>query len=58
LLWTLETENQPRALHSLMPVVVIGRLSTPAGPKQVGIVNGISDNLYEFDVATGKMIWH
>ncbi len=58
LVWTLETENQPRALHSLMPVVVIGQLNTPTGPKQVGIVNGVSDNLYAFDAATGKMIWH
>ena len=49
LLWTMETENQPRALHSLMPVLVIG---------QLGIINGISDNLYAFNVDTGKMIWH
>ena len=55
--WKLETGNQPRALHSLMPVLVIGQLSTPAGMKQVGIVSGISDNLYAFDVETGKVLW-
>ena len=44
--WKLETGNQPRALHALMPVLVIGQLNTPGGVKQVGIVNGISDNLY------------
>lgn len=55
--WKLETGNQPRALHSLMPVLVIGQLSTAAGVRQVGIVNGISDNLYAFDVETGKIIW-
>ena len=27
------------------------------GPRQVGIVNGISDNLYGFDVETGKILW-
>ena len=57
LLWTMETNNQPRALHSLMPVLVIGQLATANGPKQVGIVNGISDNLYAFDVETGKILW-
>ena len=57
LLWTLETGNQPRALHSLMPVLVIGQLATANGPRQVGIVNGISDNLYGFDVETGKILW-
>ena len=55
--WKLETGNQPRALHALMPVLVIGQLSTPGGVKQVGIVNGISDNLYAFDVETGKILW-
>ena len=55
--WKLETGNQPRALHGLMPVLVIGQLPTSAGVKQVGIVNGISDNLYAFDVETGKILW-
>src|SRR5262245_28502265 len=55
--WKLETGNQPRALHGLMPVLVIGQLQTSAGVKQVGIVNGISDNLYAFDVETGKILW-
>ena len=55
--WKLETGNQPRALHALMPVLVIGQLTTPGGVKQVGIVNGISDNLYAFDVESGKILW-
>ena len=57
LLWKLETGNQVRALHSLMPVLVVGQLSTPEGAKQVGFVSGISDNLYAFDVETGKILW-
>ena len=57
LLWTIETGNQPRALHSLMPVLVIGQLATAAGPKQVGIVNGISTICTRFDVETGKILW-
>jgi outer membrane protein assembly factor BamB len=55
--WKLETGNQPRALHALMPVLVIGQLNTAGGAKQVGIVNGISDNLYAFDVESGKILW-
>src|SRR5215831_15292355 len=55
--WKLETENSPRALHSLMPAIVIGQLATSAGPKEVGIVAGISDNLYAFDAKTGIMLW-
>ena len=41
--WKLETGNQPRALHGLMPVLIIGQLNTPGGVKQVGIVNGRND---------------
>jgi hypothetical protein len=57
LLWKLSTGNQPRGLHGLTPVLVIGRLNTPAGPKQVGIVSGISDNLYGFDADSGTILW-
>jgi outer membrane protein assembly factor BamB len=57
LLWKLETKNQVRALHSLMPVLVLSQLNTPAGTKQVGFLAGISDNLYAFDIDTGKIIW-
>lgn len=55
--WKIRTENQPRALHALMPVLIIGRLQTANGIRQVGIVNGISDNLYAFDVETGRTLW-
>jgi outer membrane protein assembly factor BamB len=57
LLWTIQTDNTPRALHALMPVLIVGQLQTASGPRQIGIVNGISDNLYGFDVDAGKIIW-
>jgi outer membrane protein assembly factor BamB len=57
LLWKLETRNQVRALHSLIPVLVVGRMTTQSGTKQVGYLAGISDNLYAFDTDTGKIIW-
>jgi outer membrane protein assembly factor BamB len=57
LLWRIQTGNQARALHSLMPVLVIGQLATANGPKQIGIVAGISDNLYAFDVDAGTIVW-
>src|SRR5438128_3753746 len=57
ILWKIQTGNQVRALHSLMPVLIIGRLSTSNGAREVGIVNGISDNLYAFDVESGTILW-
>lgn len=55
--WKLETENGPRALHSLMPVLIIGQLPTSNGLKEVGVFAGISDNLYGFDAHAGAMLW-
>ena len=57
LLWKIETHNQVRALHSLMPVLVARTAEYAGGVKQVGFVAGISDNLYAFDTDTGKIIW-
>jgi outer membrane protein assembly factor BamB len=57
LLWKLETRNQVRALHSLMPVLVVSQLATQSGVNQVGYVAGISDNLYAFDTDSGKTLW-
>lgn len=57
LLWTAKVENQTRAMHSLLPPLVIGSVNTPAGAKQVVIQAGVSDNLVAIDVATGELIW-
>src|SRR4029453_5119900 len=57
LLWKLQTDNEPRALHALMPVLVVAQLKTANGTKQIGFVSGISDNLYAFEVETSKVLW-
>ena len=57
LLWKIKLDNQPRQMHSLLPPLVIGRLNTTSGPKQVVIQAGVSDNLYAIDVATGELLW-
>ncbi|HYP12342.1 MAG TPA: PQQ-binding-like beta-propeller repeat protein [Bryobacteraceae bacterium] len=57
LLWTLKTDNQPQEMHSLFPALVVEGVSTSAGPKEIAIVAGSSDNIYAVDVQTGKLIW-
>jgi outer membrane protein assembly factor BamB len=57
MLWKIQTGNQPRGLHSLMPVLVVGRLKTAQGVREVGVVSGISDNLYAFDAQSGRILW-
>ena len=55
--WKRETGNEPRALHSLMPALIAGRVETSNGPKQLAIVAGISDNVTAIDVDTGRIAW-
>ena len=57
LLWKLKLDNEPRQMHSLFPPLIIDRLNTPSGPKQVLIETGVSDNVYGIDVETGQVIW-
>ena len=55
--WKRETGNEPRALHSLMPALIAGRVQTSDGAKQLAIVAGISDNVTAIDVDTGRVVW-
>jgi outer membrane protein assembly factor BamB len=57
LLWKLKLDNEPRQMHSLFPPLIIERLNTPAGPRQVAIEAGVSDNIYAIDVESGQLIW-
>ena len=53
LLWKLKLDNEPRQMHSLFPPLIIDRLNTPSGVKQVAIEAGVSDNIYAIDVEKG-----
>ena len=44
-------------MHSLLPVLIAGRVNTPAGPKEIVIETGVSDNLFAIDVETGQTLW-
>ena len=57
LLWKLKLDNQPRQMHSLFPPLIIGRVDTPQGPKQILIEAGVSDNIYAIDVEKGELLW-
>ena len=57
LLWTIRLDNKPRQMHSLFPPLIVDRVDTRNGPKQIAVVAGVSDNLYAIDVETGKLLW-
>ena len=55
--WKYKTDNEPREMHAMFPPLIVGRVATAAGPKQLAIVAGVSDNVYAIDVATGTLLW-
>ncbi|HYO84796.1 MAG TPA: PQQ-binding-like beta-propeller repeat protein [Bryobacteraceae bacterium] len=57
LLWKVKLDNQPRQMHNLLEPLVIGRVETNNGPKQIVVQAGVSDNVYAIDAETGSVIW-
>ena len=54
LLWKIKLDNQTRQMHSLFPPLIVGSATTSAGPKQIAVVAGVSDNLFGIDVEKGR----
>ncbi len=57
LVWKLQLDNQPRQMHNLFPPLIVSDVKTPSGLRQIGIVAGVSDNIYGIDLDSGKQLW-
>lgn len=57
LLWTVQTDNKPRQLHNLFAPLLVSDVATPAGPRDIAVLAGVSDNLYGIDIEKGTEIW-
>src|SRR4029079_3428527 len=58
LLWKLKLESTPRAMHNLLAPLIAEQAHTPRGVREVGVVAGVSDDLFGIDIATGTQLWH
>ena len=58
LLWKLTLESKPRAMHNLFAPLIAERVTTSQGTREIGVVAGVSDDLFGIDVATGQQLWH
>src|SRR6187401_3542370 len=58
LLWKLKLESTPRAMHTLFAPLIAEKVNTPRGVRELGVVAGVSDDLFGIDIATGAQIWH
>ncbi len=57
LVWTLQLDNAARQLHNLFPPLIVSDVQTAAGSREIGIVAGVSDNIYGVDLEKGTQIW-
>lgn len=57
LIWKLQLDNEARQMHNLFPPLIVSDVQTPQGKKQIGVVAGVSDNVFGIDLDTGKQIW-
>src|SRR5579871_1692408 len=57
LLWKIQLDNKPREMHSLLPTLIADKVTTVAGPGQIAIATGASDNIYAIDVEKGQVVW-
>jgi len=58
LLWKVKLDSTPRAMHNLFAPLIAERVQTGEGAKEVGVVAGVSDDMFGIDVASGKQLWH
>jgi outer membrane protein assembly factor BamB len=57
LLWKTRLDNVTRQMHSLLEPLVLGRVDTAKGLRELVIEAGVSDNVYALDARTGELVW-
>ena len=53
LLWKVKLDSKPRAMHNLFAPLIAERVQTADGVKEIGVVAGISDDMFAIDVPPG-----
>lgn len=57
LLWTMKFENKQKGLYSLMEPLIVGRVVTNHGFKEMALVAGSDDNIFAIDADLGRLLW-
>ena len=57
LLWRVQLNSTPRSMHNLFPPLIAENVTTPQGPLEVGLVAGVTDDLFAINVADGQVLW-
>jgi outer membrane protein assembly factor BamB len=57
LLWKIKLDNEVRQMHALFPPLIVEKVNTSGGTKQIAVVAGVSDNIFAIDVEKGELLW-
>ena len=57
ILWKIQTDNKSRSMTALLPTLIVEKVNTSSGVKELAVTGGVSDNLYVIDVQAGKILW-
>ena len=57
LLWKMKLETQPRSLRQVIPPVILGRLISYRGFKELAFASTNADIVYAIDADLGKIFW-
>src|SRR5882757_9659325 len=55
LLWKIQLDNEVRQMHALFPPLIVDKVTTGGGTKQIAIVAGVSDNIFAIDADKGEL---
>jgi outer membrane protein assembly factor BamB len=57
LLWKMKLDTAPRVNYNLLAPLIVGKVKTASGDKQIVVVGGVSDDLFAIDADTGTLLW-
>jgi outer membrane protein assembly factor BamB len=57
LLWKVKLDSKPRAMHNLFNPLIVEKVTTPQGTREMAVVASVNDDLFGVDVATGEQMW-
>ena len=57
LLWRVQLNSTSRSMHNLFPPLIAENVMTPQGALEVGLVAGVSDDLFAINAANGQVLW-
>jgi len=57
LLWKVKLDSKPRSMHNLFNPLIVEKVTTPQGTREMAVVAGVSDDLFGIDVSTGEQMW-